>query len=138
MGCSRRYRAVEDGQANNSFLNPIVFDELRDYDITKLRYSVQKHIKKALKNDVTVSRIIDEREFCEVAYPCYVSFYERTKYAFDPGRRHKEGFSRWARAVFQFPETLVFGAFAGPELVSFKIACLVGRSVSTSLRQLAA
>jgi hypothetical protein len=116
---------VEDGQSYNSYLNPIVFDEPHNYDIKKLRYSVQKHIKKALKNDVTVSRIVDEREFSEIAYPCYVSFYERTKYAFDASRRQKDGFSRWSHAVFQFPETVVLGAFAGRELVSFEIGCLV-------------
>jgi hypothetical protein len=116
---------VEDGQSYNSYLNPIIFDEPRNYDIKKLRYNVQKHIKKALKNNVTVSRIVDEREFSESAYPCYVSFYERTKYAFDRSRRQKDGFSRWSHALFQFPEIVVLGAFAGRELVSFEIGCLV-------------
>lgn len=116
---------VEDGQPCNSYLNPIVFLEPRNYDIKKLRYNVQNHIKKALKNGVTVSRIVDEREFSESAYPCYLSFYERTKYAFETSRRQKEGFSRWAHAFFQFPETVVIAAFAGRDLVSFEISCLV-------------
>jgi len=116
---------VEDGQAHNSYLNPIVFDELHDYDIESLPYSVRKHIKKALKNSVTVSRIVDEREFSENAYPAYVSFYERTKYGFDRSRRTRGGFSRWAHTLFQFPETVILGAFASRELVSFEIGCLV-------------
>jgi hypothetical protein len=116
---------VEDGQPSNSYLNPIVFDEPHNYDLKMLRYNVQKHVKKALKNGVTVSRIVDEKEFCESAYPCYVSFYERTKYAFDASRRQKDGFSRWAHALFQFHEMVVLGAFAGRELVSFEIGCLV-------------
>lgn len=116
---------VEEGQTCNSHLNPIVFDEPHSYDIKKLRYNVQKHIKKALKNGVRVSRIVDEKEFCESAYPCYVSFYQRTKYAFDASRRRKDGFSRWAHTLFDFPETVILGAFAGRELVSFEIGCLV-------------
>ena len=116
---------VEDGHPCNSYLNPIVFDEPGNYDMKKLRPNVQRHIKKALKNDVTVSRIVDEREFSESAYPCYLSFYERTKYAFDTSRRQKDGFARWSHAVFQFPEAVVLGAFAGRELVSFEIWCLV-------------
>jgi hypothetical protein len=116
---------VEDGQDYNSYLNPIVFDELQDYDMQKLPYSARKHIKKALKNNVTVSRIVDEREFCENAYPCYVSFYERTKYGFDRSRRTREGFFHWAHTLFQFPETVILGAFVGPELVSYEIGCLV-------------
>jgi hypothetical protein len=116
---------VEEGQSCNSYLNPIVFDELHNYDETSLRYSVRKHIKKALRNDVTVSRIVDETEFCENAYPCYVSFYRRTKYGYDKSRRQKDGFSRWCQALFQFPEMVIHGAFVGGELVSFEISCLV-------------
>jgi hypothetical protein len=116
---------VEDGQACNSHLNPIIFDELHNYDMDKLAYSARKHIKKAMKNDVTVSRIIDEREFSENAYPCFVSFYERTRYGFDRSRRTRDGFSRWARTVFQFPEAVILGAFAGQGLVSYEISCLV-------------
>jgi hypothetical protein len=116
---------VEDGQAHNSYLNPIIFDDVHNYEINTLPYSVRKHIKKALKNDVTVSRIVDEEEFKETAYPCYVSFYERTRYGFDRSRRTREGFSRWARTLFQFPETVILGAFLGRELVSYEIACLV-------------
>jgi hypothetical protein len=116
---------VEDGQACNSYLNPIIFDELHDYDMQKLAYSVRKHIKKAVKNDVTVSRITDEREFCEYAYPCYLSFYERTRYGFDRSRRTRDGFSRWSRTLFQFPEAVILGAFVGQELVSYEISCLV-------------
>jgi hypothetical protein len=116
---------VEDGQACNSYLNPIIFDELQNYDIQKLAYSVRKHIKKAVKNDVIVSRILNEREFSEYAYPCYVSFYERTRYGFDKSRRTRDGFSRWSRTLFQFPEAVILGAFVGQELVSYEIACLV-------------
>jgi hypothetical protein len=94
-----------------AYLNPIVFDELDNYDMKNLRYTVRKHIKKALRNDVTVSRIVDEREFSENAYPCYMSFYERTKYAFDTSRRKKDRFSRWSHALFEFPETVVLGTF---------------------------
>ena len=116
---------VEDGQPCNSYLNPIVFDELHNYDMQKLPYSARKHIKKAVKNDVIVSRIIDEREFSENAYPCFVSFYERTRYGFDRSRRTREGFSRWSRTLFEFPEAVILGAFVGQELVSYEISCLV-------------
>lgn len=117
--------AVEDGQRFNSYLNPILFDDVRDYDIKNLRYSVRKHIQKALKNNVTVARIVDEREFSERAFPCYASFYDRTKYGHEASRRQKDGFSRWSHTLFQFPELVILGAFVGGELVSFEISCLV-------------
>ncbi|MFZ1131542.1 MAG: hypothetical protein WBV31_21010 [Terriglobales bacterium] len=116
---------VEDGQPHNSYLNPIMFEELDKYEIKALPYSAQKHIKKALKNGVTVSRIVDEKEFAEIAYPCYMCFYQRTKYSYDKRRTQKDGFARWAHTLFQFPETVILGAFAGRELVSYEISCVV-------------
>ncbi|MGC2208943.1 MAG: hypothetical protein WA532_02430 [Candidatus Korobacteraceae bacterium] len=116
---------VEDGQPFNSYLNPIIFEEPGNYDVRKLRPNVQVHIKKALKNGVTVSRIANEREFADSAYRCYLSFYERTRYAFEAGRRKKDRFLRWSHALFQFPEIVIFGAFAGHELIAFEISCLV-------------
>jgi len=117
--------AVMDGQPHNSYLNPIIFDDLHSYDPRTLHKKVRWDIRKALKNNVTVSRIVDETEFVESGYRVYVSFYERTKYNFDTSRRQKDGFSRWAHRLFQFHEAVVVGAFAGQELVSFEISCLV-------------
>jgi hypothetical protein len=116
---------VVEGQKHNSYLNPIVFDDIRKYEMAKLRYSAQKHIKKALKNNLTVSRITDEDEFVRKGYPTYLSFYQRTRYGFDTSRRTPEGFARWGHSLFQFPEAVVLGAFAGDELLSFEISCLV-------------
>lgn len=115
---------VEDGQPYNSYLNPIVVDEPRNYDVKKLCSNVQRNIRKALKN-LTISRITDESEFCKSAYSCYMSFYERTKYAFGANRRQPDEFARWSHALFQFPETVVLGAFVGHELLSFKVCCPV-------------
>jgi hypothetical protein len=116
---------VEEGQLSNSHLNPVVFDQVADYDMNRLRKNVRSQIKKALKGDVVVSRIIDEREFAETAYPVYLSFYERTKYSFNTSRREKDGFARWAHSVFQSPEAVVLGSYSGSELLSFEISCLV-------------
>jgi hypothetical protein len=116
--------AVNDGQPHNSYLNPIVFDQPRDYNLKKL-HQVQVSVKKALKNSVTVSRIVDESEFTERAYACYLSFYQRTQYAHGASRREKAGFARWSHTIFQFPELVVLGAFNGGELLSFIIFCQV-------------
>lgn len=116
---------VADGQPFNSYLNPIVFEEPGKYDTRMLRSNVQARIKKAIKNGVTVSRIVNEREFVESAYPCYLSFYERTHYAFEASRRKKDRFSQWCHALFEFPEIVVLGAFAGKELIAFEICCMV-------------
>jgi hypothetical protein len=120
--------AVPNGQPHNSYLNPIVFDQPRDYNVKKT-HQVHVGVKKALKHNLTVSRIVDESEFTERAYPCYLSFYERTQYAYGTSRREKAGFARWSHTIFQFPELVVLGAFQGPELLSFIIFCQVDETV---------
>ncbi len=117
--------AVEDGQSSNSYLNPVLFERLQDYDARKLRDNVRRSLKKALRNSISVCRMIDEEQFSKKAYPVYLSFYERTKYGFDRSRREKAKFTRWAHTVFQFPEAVVLAAFVGEELVSFEISGLV-------------
>ncbi|HEY7292603.1 MAG TPA: hypothetical protein VH583_22390 [Vicinamibacterales bacterium] len=120
---------VLDGQSSNSYLNPIVFDELGTYDMKNLRKNVRSQVKKALQSDISVRRIIDEGELAEKGHSVYLSFLERTKYSFDSNRRQKEGFARWVHTILQFPEAVVLGSFAGEEMLSFEISCLVEGAV---------
>jgi hypothetical protein len=117
--------AVDEGEPSNSYLNPLVFSDVRDYSWNTLRDNVRTHIKKAVKANIIVSRIVDEAEFREKAYPVYVSFHSRTKYGFAASRTEHDGFSKWAHELFQFPEVVVLGAFAGEELLCIEISCLV-------------
>lgn len=117
--------AVEDGQLFNSYLNPVFFENPQDYDVKKLHDNARRSLKKALRNPIAVRRMLDEEEFSGQAYPVYLSFYQRTKYGFDTGRKEKANFVRWSHSVFQFPEAVILGAFLGSELVSFEISCLV-------------
>lgn len=117
---------VQEGEPNNSYLNPIIFDDLRNYDPESLRKGARGCLKKALNENLAVRRMTDVEEFSEQGYPAYLSFFNRTRYHFDTSRREKAGFRRWARGVLQFPEAVVLGAFRGEQLVSFEISCLVG------------
>jgi hypothetical protein len=117
---------VQAGEPHNSYLNPIIFDDLRNYDAESLRKGARGCLKKALNENLTVRRLTDVEEFWEQGYPAYLSFFNRTRYHFDTSRREKAGFRRWAQRVFQFPEAVVLGAFRGEQLVSFEISCRVG------------
>lgn len=121
--------AVNTGQVHNSYLNPIVFDDLQNYDVAKLQKNARNNLKKAFLNPITVRRIADERELSEKGHPVYVSFYERTKFNFDTSRRRKPGFALWAKTLLQFPEVVVLGAFLGHELLSFEITCRVDNAI---------
>jgi hypothetical protein len=117
--------AVLNGQRANSYLNPVVFDDLANYELRNIGENGRRNLKRALNKKVRISPISKEREFAEKAYPVYLSFYDRTRYSFDTSRRDKSQFARWTRTIFQFPELLILGAFVDEELVGFEITCLV-------------
>jgi hypothetical protein len=126
--------AVEDGQSSNSYLNPCLFEKPRDYDVRRLHDNARRSLKKALRSPITVRRVLDEGEFSENGYPAYLSFYQRTKYGFDTGRREKSNFAQWSHSIFRFPEAVILGAFVGEELVSFEISCLVENTLILKTR----
>jgi hypothetical protein len=117
--------AVEKGCPHNSFLNPIVFDRLPEYEMKELAENARRNLKKAFTSGVTVARIFDKNYFAEHAYAVYLSFYERTKYSFDTSRRTRDGFARWTEKLFAFPENTVLGAFLSGKLIGLEITCLV-------------
>ncbi len=121
--------AVREGQAHNSYLNPVIFDDLHNYDSRLLRKNVRGSLKKGMASGATVRAIVDEAEFCEKAYPTYLSFYMRTGYRFAESRKKKAAFSKWARTLFQFPDLGILGVFLDTELVAFEVVCLVKKTL---------
>jgi hypothetical protein len=118
--------AVANGEVYDSYLNPIIFDDVQNYDPNKLRKNVRGSLKKALSSDAIVRRIVDEQEFCKKGYAVYASFYERTGYDFGGSKKKSEAeFSKWARLLFQFPELVILGVFLADELVAFELTCVV-------------
>jgi hypothetical protein len=118
--------AVAYGEVYDSYLNPIIFDDVRNYDPSRLRKNVRGSLKKALSSDAVVRRIVDEQELCRKGYAVYESFYQRTGYDFGGSKKKSEAeFSKWARLLFQFPELVILGVFLADELVAFELTCMV-------------
>jgi hypothetical protein len=119
---------VKDGQPHNCYLNFIIFDHRCSCDAPRASGGVP-NLKDAIKNGVTVHRIFDPEEFELKCYPVYMSAYHRNHYGADTRwgaqRRDPEGFARWAQTIFQFPETIVLGAYARGQLLSFGIGWIV-------------
>jgi hypothetical protein len=121
--------AIWEGQSNNSFLNLIIYEDIRSYDGEKLHRGPAKNLSFAIEHGLRVQRLFDERDFCVQGYQAYLSFYERTKYRFANHRTDRKGFEHWARTLFRFPEVVVLGAFLGSTLVGFGVACAVEGAV---------
>src|SRR6185437_15726770 len=120
---------VKDDQPHNCYLNSIIFDNLCSYEGNRVSGGALRNLKEAMKNGVTVRRILDPEEFESKCYPVYMSAYHRNQYGADTRwgaqRRDPEGFTRWIHTIFQFPETIVLGAYARGQLLSFEISWIV-------------
>ena len=121
--------AVCEGQPHNSYLNLVVYEDVRSYEARRLHRGPARNLVAAMENGVQVRRLSNEKDFCDQGYPIYLSFYHRAKYSFASHRKRREGFAHWARALFQFPELVLLGGFSGPTLVGFGIACKVQDAV---------
>lgn len=120
---------VKDDQPHNCYLNSIIFDRLHSYEARTLGGSALRNLKEAVKNGVAVRRIRDPKEFASKGHPVYMSAYSRTGYGantrWGAQRRDPEGFAKWTHTIFQYPETIVLGAYAGGELLSFEVSWIV-------------
>jgi hypothetical protein len=120
---------VKDDQPHNCYLNMIVFDRLCSYQANTLSGGALRNLKEGMKNGVAVRRICDPEEFASMGHPVYMSAYRRNQYGantrWGAQRRDPEGFAKWAHTIFKFPETIVLGAYARGELLSFEIGWIV-------------
>jgi len=121
--------AVDPDQPFNSHFNLLVWDCLQDYSLASVSQHTRSKIRKALQNRIELKRIEDPGTFIREAHPVYRSFFSRTRYGFQSGRRDPSGFEAWARKLLSHPKLMVLGAFHGNRLVSVYISCRVGDSV---------
>jgi hypothetical protein len=120
---------VKDDQPHNCYLNMIIFDRLCNYEANTLCSGALRNLKEAMKNGAVVRRICDPEEFASSGHPVFMSAYHRNQYGagtrWGAQRRDPEGFAKWAHTIFKFPETIVLGAYARGELISFEIGWVV-------------
>jgi len=111
---------VRNGGPANSHVNYFLCDTL-GYSLDALSRNRRKKIRRALKQ-ARVERISDFDVFVEQGYRVYLSFYERTRYAWRKDRVRKESFVAWAESVFAFPKLMILGVFSGEGLAAIDIA----------------
>ena len=120
---------VQDDQPHNCYLNLIIFDRLSSYEANTLSGGALRNLKEGMKNGVVVRRICDPEDFASKGHPVYMSACRRNQYGantpWGAQRRDPKGFAKWTHTIFKFPETLVLGAYARGELLSFEISWMV-------------
>ena len=115
---------VSEGVPANSSMSLIVFDDPQSYSLESLSPSRRREIRRSMER-FEVKRLTDVDDFSTSAHPVYLSFYERTNYAYRSDRTDPEKFAEWARTLMRFPKVCVLGAYRGDELVAVGVSFLV-------------
>ena len=101
--------AVPPSARTNSVVNLLLCENPATYSLNDLDRHERREIKRAAEA-FTVAPATDVNEFREPAYRVYRSFYDRTKYGYQSGRRHEGNFAKWADLVFRTPKVIVLAA----------------------------
>jgi hypothetical protein len=110
---------VPAGHPSNSSLNLRIYDDVKAYTLDSLQPRRRRQLKQAAKQ-LIIRPLTDPTEFKNQAYPVYLSFYERTRYAFDSMRRYKPWFARW---------NVILGAYRGEQLGAVSVSQLVDETL---------
>ncbi len=103
---------VEDGLEANSTMNFVMLDDLQRYSIGSLKHKHRWLIKRAAQ-DFEVRPLRDPDELKAQGHRVYLSFYERTRYAYREDRISYPAFCQWIDTLFSSPETILIGGY-GP------------------------
>jgi hypothetical protein len=115
---------VPGGVPANSSMTLLVFDDPQSYSLESLDKSRRRDLRRSMERFV-VKRLTDVDDFSTSAHPVYLSFYERTKYAYKSDRTDPRRFAEWARTLMRFPKVCVLGAYRGDELVAVGVSYVV-------------
>ena len=112
---------VPAGTAGNANMKLFLYDQLKDYSLSKLTTKQKWVIKKSTEN-FYAKRITDLKDFIETAFPIYELFFNRTRYSYKKERSQKAIFAAWAKTLFHFPKIMIIGAYNQDRLSAVDIS----------------
>ena len=116
--------AVPEREPSNTHLNVLLFDNSGDYTVKSLDYNRRRQVRTAAEK-LCVLPVRDAGEFKQKAYPVYVSFYDRTRYAHGAHRRDRKYFDRWADALFRSRALVILGGYQDDRLAGVSVSLRV-------------
>jgi hypothetical protein len=119
---------VEDGAPANSFMNFVMLDNLSAYRLENLSQKRRQVIARAAKK-FEVRPIANAPELKAQGHAVYLSFFQRTGYAYKAERVQKPAFDQWADDLFKSSKTLMIGGYNRGRLVAFSTWYWVERTL---------
>ena len=112
---------VRDASVANSTMNFLIYDEPRRYSLEALGHNRRRLIKHA-SGSFQIRLIRDLSEIKEQGHRVYLSFFDRTRYAYKSERVRKAGFDRWVETLGNFPKAIVLGGYGAAGLVAVSVS----------------
>jgi hypothetical protein len=113
----------------NSTVSFLILDDLGSYGLNGLDHQRRRLIRNAARH-FAVRPVTELAEFQEQGFQAYLSFYRRTHYAYHSERKRREHYRQWAKAVLDFPKSLVLGGYGPEGLTAISISYWVGDTLS--------
>ena len=120
--------AVPAGEPSNSRLNLLLFENRPHYSVRDLDYNRRRQVRIA-EGKFEIRPMTDASEFARKAYPVYLSFYERTRYAYGEQRRTRAIFESWADGLFRLPNLVVLGGYQGETLGGVSVSMRIDETL---------
>ncbi|UFS72169.1 hypothetical protein LPW11_08240 [Geomonas sp. RF6] len=106
---------------SNSTMSFFLYDDLGSYSLAAVSSKRRRAATQGMKN-FTAREIMDLDEFAETAYEVYLSFYDRTKYAYKQERVEREMFRAWSEGVYGSDKVVKIGAYHQGRLRAVEIS----------------
>lgn len=119
---------VEDGAPANSSMNFVMLGNLKAYRLESLSHKRRQVIANAAKQ-FEVRPIASAPELKAQGHAVYLSFFQRTGYAYKAERVQKAAFDQWAEDLFKSPKTLMIGGYHQSRLVAYSTWYWVERTL---------
>jgi hypothetical protein len=129
--CSKfgAYQHVVTGSSQqNSQRHFLICDELRGYSLAGVSHNRRRLIRNAARI-FQVRPVLAAQELKDHGHNVYLSFYERTGYAFRADRTQKASFDAWADTLFCCPGVFVLGAYNGTSLAAVSVSFWVQKTL---------
>ena len=115
---------VPKGEPANSSISFLMFEDASRYHLDLLDYNRKRQVRLASKH-FQIRPMRSPEELASMGHNVYLSFYERTRYAFLADRCSPAKFQEWCEILFCSPDPLVWGAFRGEVLCAVSVSHIV-------------
>lgn len=106
---------IANGQPANSTMNFLMLDGLPEYSLNSLNHKRRSLIKKAAQQ-FAIRPLLETNEIKQHGHDIYLSFLQRTGYAYKSDRKNRAVFDQWVDTLFENKKAILLGGYGADGL----------------------